>query len=322
MKIGGVDVHPEMSLLLDAKAAIPVSDDPEVLRQGWVEYAKRLWRPYPADMVVRDTLLDCPGAGVAGRIPVRIYRPGAAPSPSPVVIYLHGGGFTKGDLESGDTIAWGIAERTGFVVVSVDYRRAPEHKFPAAPEDCYAVIVHLNQHGPGLGIDPDRIAVWGDSAGGNLAASVCLLSRDRGGPQIAGQALNYATLTNDLSAPAFTQFADAPITTQSVVESWHHYLPASGIDAAGYAAPLRAKDVHGLAPAHIHVAEIDCLADDSTAYAARLKEAGNDCVLRIAGGMIHGYLRARFAGPQTEAEFNAPCDFLKARLLAVAPSEA
>lgn len=319
MQIGGVDVHPEMSFLLDAKAAIPVTDDPEELRKGWVDYARRLWLPYPADMQVRDTLLDCPGAGVAGRIPVRLYRPGAAPRQSPVVIYLHGGGFTKGDLESGDTIAWGIAERTGFAVVSVDYRLAPEHKFPAALEDCYAVVKHLNQHGPSLGMDPDRIAVWGDSAGGNLAAAVCLVARDRGGPRIAGQALNYATLTNDLSAPAFTQFADAPITTQSVVDSWVHYLPGGRIDDAGWAAPLRAPDLTGLPPAHVHAAEIDCLADDSTAYAARLKAAGNDCVLRIAQGMIHGYLRVRFAGPQTETEFNAPCDFLKARLLALEP---
>ena len=317
MKICGVEVHPDMEELLNAKAAIPDTNDPEELRQGWDAYGKVLWRDRPTNMEVEDRLLDCPGAGRDGRVPVRIYRPGGADAALPAVLYLHGGAFKKGSLDSGDTIAWGIADRAGVVVVSVDYRLAPEHPFPAAPEDCYAVAKYLAEWGGKLGIDGTRLAVWGDSAGGNLAAAVCLMARDRGLPGIRGQALNYATLTDDLSASAFVRFSDAPITTASVEDGWLAYLGASRPTSEPYAAPLKAADLSNLPPAHVHYAEIDCLADDSIAYAERLRSAGNKVVLRKAAGMIHGYLRSRFHGPQAAAEFDAPCLFLRECLAAI-----
>ena len=318
MKISGVDVHPDMEPLLKAKAAIPVTDDPEAVRAGWTAYAAVLWRDYPEGMTVTDTGIDYPGAGTNGRIPVRIYVPAGVADPSPAVVYLPGGAFIKGSLDSGDTIAWGIADRTGCVVVSVDYRLAPENPFPSAPEDCYAVVDYLSREGLRHGIDPTRLAVWGDSAGGNLTAAVCLMARDRGGPRIAGQALNYATLTDELDAPAFMTFADAPITTRSVEEGWELYLGDRRPTRDPYAAPLKAADLAGLPPAIVGVAEIDCLADDGYEYARRLKEAGNDCELQVARGMIHGYLRSRFHGPQAALEFDRPCRFLRERLFAPA----
>ena len=304
-------LHPDISDLIAAKQAAPKVGDAGTLRDGWNEYGARLNRPYPAGMEVRDTELECPGAGKAGRVPVRIYRPRGAADPSPCVVYLHGGAFIKGSLDSGDSIAWGVADQTGFVVVSADYRLAPEHPFPAGVEDCYAVLRHLAENGGRYGIDPTRLGVWGDSAGGNMAASVCLMARDRDGPAIRAQAINYPCLTDDLSAPAYRDMADAPgVRTDSIDNAWNLYLGKGRPTTNGYAAPLKAADLSGLPPAHVHYAEYDCLADDARSYAARIAAAGGEVTLRSADRMIHGYLRARFTGPAAAAEFAAPCEFL------------
>ncbi|WP_449309359.1 alpha/beta hydrolase [Pseudochelatococcus sp. B33] len=302
-----------MNELLAAKHALPKSTDPEVLRKGWEDYARKMQRPYPAGMEITDTAFECPGAGRNGRVPVRIYSSSDAAS-SPCIVYLHGGAFTKGNLDSGDPIAWGIADHTSCIVVSVDYRLAPEHPFPAGVEDCYAVLLYLSRNGARHGIDPRRLAVWGDSAGGNMAAAVCLMARDRGEPVIRAQALNYACLTDDLSAPAYRLYADAPVTTASIDRAWNAYLGSGRPTSDPYAAPLKAMDLRNLPPAHVHLAEFDCLADDSRAYADRLASAGNEVVLRTAPRMIHGYLRARFFGPVAAEEFAAPCNFLLAKL--------
>jgi len=306
------DIHPDMDELLAAKQAVPKSQDPGVLRQGWNAYGARLQRPYPTGMKINDRHFACPGAGKNGMIPVRFYRPANAPTPSPCVVYLHGGAFIKGSLDSGDAVAWGIADQVGVVVVSVDYRLAADHPFPAGVEDCYAAINHLATRGAEYGLDPSRIGIWGDSAGANMTASVCLMARDRGGARIAAQALNYATLTDDLSAPSYRCYGEAPgVSAASIDRAWDLYLGANRPTQNPYAAPLKATNVANLPPAHIHYAEIDCLADDSIAYAKMLKDAGNTVVLRCAKRMIHGYLRARFFGPTAAAEYAAPCDFLK-----------
>jgi acetyl esterase len=310
------DIHPDMSDLLAAKEATPKAGDPDVLRSGWNSYGSRLNRPYPDGMIVRDEHLSVAGAGKEGRIPVRFYWPGNVRRPSPCVVYLHGGAFIKGSLDSGDSIAWGVAAETGFAVMSVDYRLAPENPYPAGVEDCYAAVKTLSNIGERFGVDPDRIAVWGDSAGGNMAAAVCLMARDRAGPRIRAQAINYPCLTDDLNAPAYRDMAEAPGVRASVIDNaWNLYLGARRPTRDGYAAPLKAADLSNLPPAHIHYAEYDCLADDARAYAERLAAAGNGVVLRQAGRMIHGYLRARFTGPDAAAEFAAPCRFLSEHLL-------
>ena len=311
------DIHPDMHDLLAAKQAAPRAGDPSLLRDGWNNYGATLNRPYPDGMVVHDTFLQMPSAVRNGHIPVRFYRPRLARRPSPCVVYLHGGAFIKGSLDSGDAIAWGIADQTGFVVMSVDYRLAPENPFPAGVEDCFAAVVTLAASAASFGVDPDRIGVWGDSAGGNMAASICLMARDRGGPMIRAQAINYPCLTDDLSAPAYTEMAEAPgVSAASIDNAWTLYLGKRRPTANPYAAPLKAADLSRLPPAHVHYAEYDCLADDARSYAERLESAGCEVTLRAAKRMIHGYLRARFSGPDAAAEFSAPCRFLVGRLAA------
>jgi acetyl esterase len=221
----------------------------------------------------------------------------------------------KGSLTSGDAVAWGVSDQVGAVVITVDYRLAPAHPFPAAPEDCYAALCHVAAHADALNVDPGRIAIWGDSAGGNLAAATCLLARDRGGPKIAAQALNYPCLTDDLTAPAYTKYADSPgLRTASMNECWGHYLGRGRPTTNPYAAPLKATDLSSLPPAHVHIAEIDPLADDGRVYAERLAAAGSPVVFACAERMIHGFLRARFFGDAAAAEFARPCDFLRQHL--------
>lgn len=314
------EAHADMNELLAAKRALPRTSDPEALRRGWEEYAARMQRPYPPGMTISDFDLATPGAGHAGSVPVRLYRPAGADRLSPCIVYLHGGAFAKGNLDSGDPVAWGIADITGFVVVSVAYRLAPENPFPCGVEDCYAALLALSSEGARHGIDGARLAVWGDSAGGNMAAAVCLMARDRGGPQIRAQALNYACLTDDLDAPSYRLYGHAPVTTASIDRAWDLYLGSRRPTSDGYAAPLKARDLSNLPPAHVHLAEFDCLADDSRSYADGLAQAGNEVVLRTAPRMIHGYLRARFFGAEALAEFTAPCLFLKRHLM-IDPAE-
>jgi len=310
------DIHPDMTELLAAKEAVPQGQDGNGLRTAWNDYAARLWRPYPGGMAVEDTAIEVAELP-ARKIALRIYRPRDVPRPSPCILYFHGGGFVKGSLESGDVIAWGIADQVGVVVVSVDYRLAPEYPYPAAPEDCYATAKFISAHGLALGVDGTRLAVWGDSAGGNLAAALCLMARDRRGPRIVAQALNYPCLTDELSSATYRDYAVSPgLTTASMERNWDHYLGGKRPSCEPYAVPLKALDLSGLPPAHIHVAEIDPLADDGRVYTRRLETVGCSVELRVAERMIHGFLRARFTGSAAAAEFARPCLFLKRILLA------
>lgn len=303
------ELHPEMKLLIDAKADLPVPKTVEEMRAGWNVYSKRLSRPHPADMVVQDR-------GVAGKgatIPVRIYRPSGVAAAAPCILYFHGGGFMKGDLDSSDTVAWGLAAGTDAVVVSVDYRLAPEHPYPAAFDDCYAVLCDVAADGAAYGVDTARVAVCGDSAGGNLAAAVALAARDRGGPRLCGQMLIYPCLTDDVTGGSYGVHAVTPgLTTQSMGSYWNWYLADVGTPSGDpYAVPLKAKDLTGLPPACVHVAEIDPLFDDGRRYAERLESAGVPTAFRCAAGMIHGFLRSRLLGPDSAAEFAGICAFLR-----------
>ena len=309
------DVHPDMAEVIAAKRAIAQSADPEEMRAAWLDYEARLGRDRPGGMVVEDTAVPRP-APAGGEIAIRIYRPEGAQVPGPCVVYLHGGAFIKGSLDTGDTIAWGVAEETGVVVVSVDYRLAPRHPFPAGLEDCSAVVSHLAEHGGAFGVRGDRLALWGDSAGGNLAAATCLTARDRGGPRILAQALNYPCLTDELTSGSYLRYAQSPgLRTANMDVGWSHYLGDRRPTDDPRAAPLKADDLSGLPPAHIHYAEIDPLADDAVRYAERLAAAGNEVVSRCARRMIHGFLRARFSGADAAAEFARPCRFLRERLV-------
>ena len=303
-------VHPEMRILIEAKAGLAL-DTIEQMRASWDQYVAATRRAYPPGMEVEDRTVPGPG----GAIPIRVYRSASAASEPACIAYFHGGGFMKGNLDTSDTVAWGVAESTGAVVVSVDYRLAPEHPYPAAFDDCYAILTHVADHGAAFGIDGARLGVWGDSAGGCLAAAVCIAARDRDGPPISVQALNYACLTDELTSDSYARYADVPgLSTASMDKYWSWYLGERRPSNDPYAVPLKATDLAGLAPAHIHIAEYDPLADDGREYARKLDEAGVEVQIRCAERMIHGALRARFSGPDAAAEYEAICEFVRRRL--------
>ena len=267
-------------------------------------------------MHVEDHALRCPGAGRDGKVPVRVYHPAGAEKPGACVMYIHGGGFVLGSLDSGDQIASGIAEQVEAVVVSVDYRLAPEHPFPAGPEDCYAALRHISENASTFDVDPERIAIWGDSAGGNLTVATCMLARDRGGPKVAAQAVVYPTLIDRPISRSHREYANSPGLGADFMErAWNAYLGKERGGASPYAAPLADDaDLAGLPPAHVHIAEYDPLADDGRNYVRRLLEAGVDAELNCARDMIHGFVRARESEPDAAAEFAAICRSLRAHL--------
>ena len=229
--------------------------------------------------------------GPAGQIPVRIYTP-VGTAPFPVLVYFHGGGWVIGNLDTHDGICRSLANRVGCLVVSVDYRLAPEHTFPAAPEDCYAATRWLAEHAGSLGGDKGRIAVGGDSAGGNLAAVVALMARDRGGPKLAFQLLVYPATDTDFETRSYRENAEGYFLTRAdMVWFWNHYAPRDEDRRNPYAAPLRAASLRGLPPALVITAEFDPLCDDGNAYAARLREDGVPVRLSQQDGLIHGFFQ-------------------------------
>ena len=235
---------------------------------------------------------DCVALGPGGDLPVRVYTPDGEAATRAGLVYFHGGGWVAGDLETMDRVCRNLAAGAGCVVVSVDYRRAPEHRFPAAADDAYAAVAWVAANAGVLGIDAARIAVAGDSAGGNLAAVVSQMARDRGGPHVAFQLLIYPVIDHDLVTPSYVECADGYALTRDMMAwFWDQYVP----DVAGrgnpYAAPLRAASLAGLPPAVIHVAGSDPLRDEGLAYGAALQAAGVPVEVRNFDTMIHGYLQ-------------------------------
>ncbi len=304
-------IHPDMQVLLQARAPAPADQSIDEARAAWSAYSQKLARPCPGDMVVFDRMAPSP----AREVPIRVYHPAGATAPGPAILYMHGGGFMKGDLDSSDSVAWGFAQETGASVVSVDYLLAPEHPYPAAFNDCYGVLCWLAEHGGEIDVDGARLAVAGDSAGGNLAAAISLAARDRQGPGILAQALIYPGTGLDQDHASYIENAEGPGLTTAGTRAYRDmYLPEIPDTDDAYARPVMAKTFTGLPPAHVHSAEIDPIRDDGRVYAAKLALAGGDVSYREAKGMIHGFMRARFTGPAAAAEYQAICDFLRTRL--------
>ncbi|MDN0084086.1 alpha/beta hydrolase [Crenobacter sp. SG2305] len=253
---------------------------------------------------VEDLVLAAPGRD----IPLRVYRPlGEAPAQGwPSVLYLHGGGWVVGGLDSHEFVAAPLACDTQSVVVVVDYRLAPEHVFPAAFDDCLAAWHYLQAHGDALGINPANVVVAGDSAGGNLAAALCLAVASSGGPAPVGQALIYPGLGTDHSLPSYRDNADAPLLTSADVE---YYLKLYAPDPATHddprLSPLSAKSLAGLPPAFVAVAEFDPLRDDGQLYVERLRGDGVDAQYHLGRGLLHGCLRALHRCSETARLYRA-----------------
>ncbi len=219
-----------------------------------------------------------------GDASVRVYRPRDVAGDLPGLLYIHGGGFCLGDVETEHLAAAWLADELGVVLASVDYRLAPEHTYPAGLDDCYAALEHLAKTD---GVDDTRIAVHGQSAGGALAAGVALLARDRGGPAVCFQSLGIPVLDDRLDSPSMRAFVDTPLWSRPQAEkSWELYL--GGREADGYAAPARTDDLAGLPPAYVVTCELDPLRDEGLIYAMRLLQAGVSVELHQFPGTFHG----------------------------------
>lgn len=235
--------------------------------------------------------------GTNGEIPIRIYTPRNNDQPLPAIVYFHGGGWTLGHIETHDILCRLLANASACVVISVDYRLAPEHKFPKGVVDCYEATQWVMMHANALHIDESRLVVGGDSAGGNIAAAVTLLAKERGDLSIWRQILLYPAvdvLQSIDTSPydSIRENAQAPGLTSSVTISfWNHYLRTEDIDNI-YAAPIKAEDqtLRGLPPAYMITAEYDPIRDEAELYAQRLQENGVDVKLTRYNGLCHGFL--------------------------------
>ena len=267
------------------------------------------------------TLTDDAAVGAAGPLTVRVHRPAdAGEGPLPLVVNFHGGGWVVGSLDQSDWLCSNVAVAAGVVVVSVDYRLAPAHPWPAAAEDCYSALVDVVARAGEWGADPRRVAVMGDSAGGNLAAVVTLMARDRSGPGIAYQALLYPATDLTFGSPSIAENASAPILTRADMVAYRDHYLGDQDRAHPYASPLLAPDHSGLPPALVQVAEHDPIRDDGLRYAAALEAAGVRVRTTTYVGMPHGYLafpRLCRSASQALAEL---CAELRAALVGAAGS--
>lgn len=236
---------------------------------------------------------DLRATGPAGDVPVRLYRPLGSTDDErlPVLVFFHGGGWTIGDLDTHDVPCREFADLARCAVVSVGYRLAPEHKFPAAFDDAVAATHWVHAHADALGIDASRLAVGGDSAGGNLAAAVAIAFRDTWGPRIAMQALVYPATDMAADTPSHAAFADGYLLTRDAI-LWFkdNYLRGREDEADWRASPLRNADLAGLPPAYVVTAGFDPLLDEGRAYAERLRAAGVSVTYECFSGMIHGFI--------------------------------
>lgn len=282
-------LDPQARVLLDREAAL----GKPLLHQMTVAEARAsinaaIDTTTPREEVAEIEDREIPGPH--GPIPLRLYTP-AGSGPFPILLYFHGGGWVVCGIETHDAWSRHIANKIGCIVVSVGYRQAPEHPFPAAVDDCYAAVQWAAAHGASFQGDGSRLAVAGDSAGGNLSAVVCLLARDRGGPSLAYQVLiTPATDYYNLDLASYRDNATGyGMDTADVIWLMDLYLPRD-VDRDDYRAfPLRAKDHRGLPPAMVITAEYDSLRDDGDLYAARLQDAGVPVIWTRYDGMTHNF---------------------------------
>ena len=282
-------LDPEAKAFVDGFSALPPwhTQTPQEARDSFAGLIAAM--PKADIMATEDHTIP----GPAGPIPVRLYRPCAGTLP--VVMYFHGGGWVIGDLESHDAPLRDLANVSGCLVVAVDYRLAPEHPFPAAVDDCYAALLYVAQHAASFGGDSSRLAVAGDSAGGNLAAVTALLARDRQGPALRHQLLIYPVTDYNLNSPSMLECADGYFLTRELMQwFWTHYLGSWDTLDDPRLVPLRAEQLAGLPPATVYTAQYDPLRDEGEAYAARLGAAGVPTTTVRYNGMVHGFFMPLF----------------------------
>lgn len=282
-------LDPQAQAYLDMTATMnipPMSElTPDIIRQGMKMRFAMLGEPEPIAHTENRVI-----PGPAGEIPIRIYTPAGSGS-YPLLVYFHGGGWVIGDIDTHDNVSRSLANGAGCIVVSVDYRLAPEHPFPAAPEDCYAATCWVAQHAPQFNGDPTRIAVGGDSAGGNLTAVVAQMARDRGGPLLAFQLMIYPATNFAMNTPSIRENGEGyGLTSDDMDWFTGHYLTSEEDKQNPLASPLLASDLSGLPPALVITAEYDPLRDEGEQYGQKLKDAGVPVTISRYDGMIHGFI--------------------------------
>jgi len=288
-------IDPTIRHLLDTHFAAPATSAPPdiaALRAAALAAPQILG----GDAELADGVADAMIPGPAALVPIRIYRP-AGERPLPLVLYAHGGGWVTGSLDSHDKLCRILANRLAAMIVAIDYRLAPEHVYPAALDDVDAVWRWVRREAPALGSDPRRLALAGDSSGGNLVAALALRLRDRGEPQPALQILLYPVLDAACATDSYREFATGyNLTAAQMRWYWNAYRGTASADDAGFS-PLAARSLAGLAPAVVAIATADVLRDDGIVYVQRLTAAEVPATLVRCEGMIHGFLRWTGAVP-------------------------
>jgi len=280
-------LDPQAKALLDLMPPMPdfTTLDLAVVRAGMSAGVMNTGEPEAVAKVENRTI-----PGPAGAIPVRVYTPAGA-GPHPGLVFFHGGGFVLCNLDTHDGICRSLTNAAGCVVVSVDYRLAPEHRYPAAPEDCYAATQWVAKNGSELGIDVARLAIGGDSAGGNLTAVTAMLARDRGGPALRFQLMIYPVTDCAFDTPSYRENGEGYFLTTGMMHwFWDKYLADAKQAGEAYASPLRAANLANLPPGLCITAGYDPLRDEGEAYAERLRKAGVDIRTSRYPGMFHGFL--------------------------------
>jgi len=283
-------IHPQVKKILEEAAALGLPDyqdlSPVEARKQMLELTSPV-DPLLAVERVENFMIP----GPKGEIPIRLYYPSGDP-PFAVLVYFHGGGWVMGDLDTHHGVCHALAKRSSCLVVSVDYRLAPEHRYPSAIEDAYAATSWVAQNADYIQADPDRLAVGGDSAGGHLAAVVALMARDRKGPRIDLQVLIYPITDCKFNTPSYIENKEGYMLTIDLMKwFWNHFIEDEGQANDPYVSPLRAKNFSDLPQALIITAEYDPLRDEGEAYGKRLQEAGVKVTLSRYPGMIHGFIR-------------------------------
>lgn len=286
-------LDPESQRLIDLMAAAnrPAWNtlSPQAARDLYLSLRPGAQGPRPEGVTVVDRTIP----GPAGELPVRLYRPAAATADAvlPALVYAHGGGWVFGNLDSHDVLCAQLALEAGIAVFHVDYRLAPEARFPGAFDDVVAALKWVAAHGASLGIDPTRLAIGGDSAGGNLAAAVSIWARDQGGPKLLMQLLAYPVTDAVARAESYRHFEDGYGLNAATMEwFFDHYTPERASRGDWRVSPLRAASLAGLPPALVVTAGYDPLRDEGRAYAWRLQQEGTQADLVEFGGMLHGFL--------------------------------
>ena len=283
-------LDPQIRAILDQMASLPPFESLSVedARAQTIERSRAGNLPtLPVAAVVNRVI-----PGPAGDLPVRMYTPNGS-GPFPLMVFFHGSGFVVCNLDTHDGTCRNLCSAAGCVVVSVDYRLAPEAKFPAGPDDCYAATKWAAAHARELGADPAHIVIAGDSAGGNLVAVVALMVRDRGGPALCGQLMIYPVTDYHVPGhPSYVENAEGyGLSAAGMRWFWNHYLNSASEADNPYVSPLRAANLRGLPPALIITAEYDVLRDEGERYGQRLAEAGVPTKVTRYDGMHHGFFQ-------------------------------